>query len=234
VPVESCEPGGAAGEPCERIALCRAQDASKDQSYVLFGVQRDLLGRLMFPLGEYRKDAVRQIADRASLGVAGKRDSQEICFVPDGDHALFVKRQRGCVDTSGEIVTTDGQAVGRHDGLEHFTIGQRKGLGIAFGDPRYVVSIEPETRRVVIGTSEELQRSELSAGGANWLIEEPRQPFHCQVKIRYRSQPVEASVRTFPGRRFGVEFDEPCRGIAPGQAVVCYRGDRVLGGGWID
>jgi tRNA-specific 2-thiouridylase len=215
------------------IALCRGRDASKDQSYMLFGIQRRLLRRLKFPLGEHHKDQIRRIAARLELHVAQKRESQDICFVPEGDHARFVRQYRGNIDASGEIVTTDGTVVGRHDGLEHFTIGQRKGLKIAFGEPRYVVRIEPQTRRVVVGTKAELARTELTAEGANWLIDEPAEPIRCQVKIRYRSRPVAATVHTLPNSRFQVQFDEPCHSIAPGQAAVCYQGDRLLGGGWI-
>jgi tRNA-specific 2-thiouridylase len=235
---------GAGGEGCSDgfvvpghegdIALCRAVDPSKDQSYVLFGIQRRLLPRLKFPLGDHRKEEIRRIAGRLGLRVAGKRDSQEICFVPDQDHARFVRQRRGDLDASGEIVTTDGTVVGRHAGLEGFTIGQRRGLGIAFGEPRYVVRIEPETRRVVIGPWEELTRWELTAAEANWLVDEPAGPLLCQVKIRYRSRPVEATVEALPAGRFRVRFTEPCHGIAPGQAAVCYNADRVLGGGWIE
>jgi len=221
---------GGSGE----IALCRGCDPSKDQSYVLFGIQRRSLSRLKFPVGEHHKDEIRRIAARLELRVAEKRDSQEICFVPEGDHARFVKEHRGEVDTSGEIITTDGTVVGRHDGVERFTIGQRKGLGIAFGQPRYVVRIEPDARRVVIGTHDELAQSELTAAEANWLIDEPTAPIRCQVKIRYRSQGVDATVTPLSAGRFHVHFDEPRHGIAPGQAAVCYHGDRLLGGGWIE
>ncbi len=217
-----------------QIALCRGLDNSKDQSYVLFGIRRELLPRLQFPLGSFHKEEIRRIAGRIGLGVAEKRDSQEICFVPDQDHARFVRQRRGDVDTSGELVTTDGTVLGRHDGLERFTIGQRKGLGIALGQPRYVVRIEPETRRVVIGTKQELARGELTAGEANWLTETVPDTFLATVKIRYRSRPVAATVEKLPGGRFRAVFDEPCHGIAPGQAAVCYDGDRVLGGGWIE
>lgn len=229
------------------IALCRARDDSKDQSYALFGIRRELLGRLMFPVGEHLKEEIRRIAERLGLGVANKRDSQEICFVPDQDHARFVREKRNGLDTSGEIVATDGTPLGRHDGYERFTIGQRKGLGLAFGEPRYVVRIEADTRRVVIGEYEELARCELTASDANWLVESgerrvegaetlPHVPssFRAQVKIRYRSRPCEATIEPFSADRFRVVFDEPCFGVAPGQAAVCYDGDRVLGGGWID
>lgn len=215
-------------------ALCAARDRSKDQSYVLFGIQRPLLQRVLFPLGEYHKGQVRQIAARLGLRVAEKRDSQEICFVPDQDHARLIRQCRPEVDTSGEIVTTEGEVVGRHVGLEHFTVGQRKGLGVAFGEPRYIVRLEPDTRRVVVGTHAQLARRELTASNANWLIEEPTQPFASEVMIRYRSRPIRSEVHPLPGARFRVCFGEACFGIAPGQAAVCYQGDRVLGGGWID
>ena len=218
----------------ELPALCRGRDPAKDQSYVLFGVSRSLLPRLSLPVGEYRKEEIRRFAAALGLRVADKPDSQEICFVPDRDHARLVRERRGKVNTSGEIVTTDGRVVGRHGGLEHFTVGQRKGLRVAFGERRYVVRIEPQSRRVVVGTLEELARSELTAGQANWLVDPPVAPFVCEVKIRYRSPPVKATVEPLERDRFRVRFDEPCRGIAPGQAAVCYDGDRVLGGGWIE
>jgi len=198
--------------------------------------------------------------------VADKPDSQEICFVPDQDHARFIRQSRPDVDTSGEIVTTDGTVVGRHSGLEQFTVGQRKGLRVAFGERRYVVRLEPESRRVVVGTLDDLACRELVAADANWLIDPPQQPFTCRVKIRYRSPAISATVEPLDAEdpegvgcflppdeaaayepasgkktpdplawsRFRVAFDEPCRGIAPGQAAVCYDGDRVLGGGWIE
>jgi tRNA-specific 2-thiouridylase len=214
--------------------LCRGRDAAKDQSYVLFGIDRRRLGRLLLPVGEHPKDEVRRIAGRLGLRVAEKRDSQEICFVPDGDHARLVRQRRGGLDTSGEIVTTDGTVVGRHDGLERFTVGQRKGLGVALGERRFVVRLEADTRRVVVGTREELARSELTAREANWLVPEPAGPIRCGVKIRYRSRAAPATVEPLGDGRFSVRFDEPRHGIAPGQAAVCYDGDRVLGGGWIE
>ena len=223
-------PAEATGQP----ALCRGRDSWKDQSYVLFGIDRTRLDRLLLPVGEYRKDDIRQIAGRLGLRVADKPDSQEICFVPDQDHARLVRRRRGEADTSGEVVTTDGAVVGRHEGIERFTIGQRKGLGIAFGERRFVVRLEPETRRVVVGTREDLARSELTAGEANWLVDEPAGPIRCEVKIRYRSRAVGATVEPLGAGRFAVRFDEPRHGVAPGQAAVCYDGDRVLGGGWIE
>jgi len=215
-------------------ALLRSVDPTKDQSYVLFGVDRRVLARLKLPVGEYRKEEIRRIAAELGLPVAGKKDSQEICFVPDRDHAGLVRRRRGGVDTSGEIVATDGTVVGRHGGIEHFTVGQRRGLRVALGERRYVVRIERESRRVVVGRAEELARDDLTAAGANWLVDPPGAAFACRIKIRYRSPAVDATVEPLAGDRFRVRFAEPCRGIAPGQAAVCYDGDRVLGGGWIE
>ncbi|HVA51064.1 MAG TPA: tRNA 2-thiouridine(34) synthase MnmA [Pirellulales bacterium] len=225
------EPSGRAGEP---PALRRGIDESKDQSYVLFGIDRGVLPRVMFPVGGYRKEQIRDIARQLGLRVAEKKDSQEICFVPDGDYARFVRTRQGRGDLSGEIVTTGGEVVGRHEGIEQFTIGQRKGLGLAFGEPRYVVRLEADTRRVVIGRQEELLRSELTAMQANWLVDPPRQPLECDVKIRYRSTTTPATVSLLGDGRMHVQLREPRAGVAPGQAVVCYAGDRVLGGGWIE
>jgi tRNA-uridine 2-sulfurtransferase len=217
-----------------RLALCRGVDPGKDQSYVLWGIRPDVLARLQFPVGDYQKEEIRQIADRIGMHhVAEKPDSQEICFVPDQDHARFIRENRLPQDTSGQIVTTDGTVVGRHEGVEKFTIGQRKGLGVAFGEPRYVVRLDSQSREVVVGTKDELARNELSARGANWFVH-PEGRFECQVKIRYRSPAVPSLVETLADDRFRVEFLEPCYGVAPGQAAVCYRGDEVLGGGWID
>jgi len=215
-------------------ALCRGDDPSKDQSYVLWGIRPEVLSRLMFPVGEFKKDEIRAMAERFGLrGVAEKPDSQEICFVPDQDHARFVRENRDPnQNTSGEIVTTAGTVVGQHDGFERFTIGQRKGLGVALGEPRYVVQIDPSSNRVILGEKAELARHELTANGANWLMT-PDDSFSCQVKIRYRSEAVAAEVTIEDGQSFRVRFNEPCFGVAPGQAVVCYQERRVLGGGWI-
>jgi tRNA-specific 2-thiouridylase len=218
------------------FSLCRGFDESKDQSYVLFGIQREKLPRLKFPIGQQHKQDIRRVAGRLGLRPAAKRDSQEICFVPDQDHARFVRDRLPGLDTSGEIVSTDGTLLGRHDGIERFTVGQRKGLRLAFGSPRYVVRIEADTRRVVIGTREELARRELTAARANWLVAPwpAGEKRRVQVKIRYRSLPQYAAVELLANDRFRVVFDEPCFGIAPGQAAVCYDGDLVLGGGWIE
>jgi tRNA-specific 2-thiouridylase len=225
------EQPAARGEP---PVLRRGLDGAKDQSYVLFGIDRDVLPRVLFPVGGHRKEAIREIARQLGLRVADKPDSQEICFVPQNDHAEFVRRRRGAADLSGEIVTTQGEVVGRHKGIEGFTIGQRKGLGVALGEPRYVVRLERDTRRVVIGRQEELACDALSARQMNWLVDPPERPFECRVQLRYRSAAVAATVEPLPGGRLRVELHEPRLGVAPGQAAVCYDDERVLGGGWIE
>jgi len=220
----------AAGE--DRPALVQGADRSKDQSYVLFGISRDLLDRVIFPVGSFEKPAIRELAREAGLRVADKPDSQEICFIPDNDYAAFVGRHRGAFDTAGEIVDRAGNVLGRHDGYHHYTIGQRRGLGLAFGTPRFVVAIEPETKRVVIGTQDELARRELEADRLNWLAADIPSHFACRAKIRYRHEAADAEVFVEPDR-IRVQFAEPQFGVTPGQAVVLYDGDRVLGGGWI-
>jgi len=215
-------------------ALLRGVDAGKDQSYVLFGVDRSLLSRMLLPVGGYQKPRIRELAAGLGLRVAEKRDSQEICFVTSGKHDEFVRARRDSLDLSGEIVTTSGQVVGQHPGIERFTIGQRKGLGVAMGEPHFVVRIDAETRQVVIGHKEELARSSLTADRTNWLVEVPVEPFRCTAKIRYNSQAVPAMAELLPDQRLSVTFDEPRFGVAPGQAVVLYEGNRVLGGGWIE
>lgn len=214
--------------------LCRGQDADKDQSYVLFGIDRQRLSRMLLPVGGFHKSEIRHMAASLGLRVADKRDSQEICFVTTGKHSQFVRQRRGGQDTSGPIVTTDGRVVGRHDGIERFTVGQRKGLGVAMGSPYFVVRIEASSGTVVIGPHDELARSRLTANQTNWLVDPPAGPTRCQAQIRYNMRPVPATVVALPDGRLEVTFDEPCFAVAPGQAVVCYDADRVLGGGWIE
>ena len=219
------------GESCP--ALVRGLDPGKDQSYVLFGIHRDLLSRIVFPVGGYTKAQIREMAHRAGFGVADKRDSQEICFIPDDDYVAFLEQYRGKQDTSGEMVDTSGRVVGQHEGYERFTIGQRKGLGISFGSPRFVIAIEPETKRVVIGTRDELARSSLEADHLNWLIDDVPSLFTCRAQIRYQHKAALAQAEFVAPDRLHIQFHEPQFGIAPGQAVVLYDNDRVLGGGWI-
>jgi tRNA-specific 2-thiouridylase len=213
--------------------LLRGIDESKDQSYVLFGIHRRLLSRMLLPVGGYRKSEIRALAMKLGLRVAEKRDSQEICFVTSGKHDEFIRQRRQSLDTSGEIVTTAGRVVGTHPGIERFTIGQRKGLGVAMGEPFFVVRIEPDSKQVVIGRQEELARATLTARDCNWLVDTPAGSFRCTAKIRYNSSPAPA-VAELVGDGLRVTFDEPRYGVAPGQAVVLYEEDRVLGGGWIE
>ncbi len=216
-------------------ALYRGLDGDKDQSYVLFGLPRARLERVMLPVGGYTKPAIRQTARQLGLRVADKPDSQEICFVPDQDYAGFIRRRLSSTeDRRGEIVTTAGAVLGMHPGIENFTVGQRRGLGVAVGARRYVVRIEPHTRRVVVGERHELGRHALRASGANWLVSPHNEPRPCQVKIRYNGAAVSGTVRADGTEGLSVAFDEPRQGVAPGQAVVCYDDDRVLCGGWID
>jgi tRNA-specific 2-thiouridylase len=220
-----------ADEP--RPALVRAIDHDKDQSYVLFGLDRNLLEKVLFPVGGFDKFMIRDIARRAGLRVADKPDSQEICFVPDHDYAGFIRRHRGEFVTAGELVDTAGNVIGEHQGYEQFTIGQRRGLGVAFGTPRYVVAVHADTRQVVVGTHEELARTELDADRLNWLVDEVPTRFACQAKIRYLHTPADVEVELLDDRRARVHFAAAQFGVAPGQAVVFYVGERVLGGGWI-
>lgn len=214
--------------------LLRGIDSSKDQSYVLFGIKRRDLSRMLLPVGGYEKPRIRELATGLGLDVAEKKDSQEICFVTSGRYDEFVKR-RETGDRSGELVTTDGAVVGRHHGIEGFTIGQRKGLGVALGERAFVVRIEPDTNRVVLGTRDEMGRADLTATDCNWLVDLPEgKAIRCQAQIRYNASAADAEMTILEGRRLNVVFDQPQSGIAPGQAVVCYQGNRVLGGGWIE
>jgi tRNA-specific 2-thiouridylase len=221
-------------------ALVRGVDAAKDQSYVLFGIRRELLPRMMLPVGGFEKPAIRKLAARLGLRVADKKDSQEICFVTRGRYDEFVRRG-GAGGDAGELVTTDGTVVGEHGGVEGFTVGQRKGLGVALGDRKFVVRIEPDSRRVVIGDRDELDRCELTAANCNWLAadvsEMVDEPQRCFAQIRYNAPAQPAKMTVLSNRRLSVQFDEPQFAVTPGQAVVCYdanENQRVLGGGWIE
>ena len=214
-------------------SLRRGVDDSKDQSYVLFGVDRSLLDRMLLPVGGYQKKEIRQLADELELRTAHKRDSQEICFVTSGKHGDFVRQRRGGESLAGEIVTIDGAVVGQHEGIERFTVGQRRGLGVAMGEPHYVVRIDQQSRRVVIGRHEQLARTELQANRLNWLVDPPSESFECLAQIRYNSSPRPARAVLLDDQQLSLTFEEPCFGVAPGQAVVLYQHDRVLGGGWI-
>jgi tRNA-specific 2-thiouridylase len=218
-----------------RPELHRAADPDKDQSYVLFGLPKNILPHLLFPIGGYHKAQVRELAREIGLAVHDKPDSVEICFVPDGDHATLIRRRRPELVTAGNIVDAEGNVLAAHDGIERFTIGQRKGLGFAAGERRYVLRIVPGQNEVVVGEREELLASGLIASRVNWLVEiPPERPVHCTAKIRYRHQPALATVTALPDGGARVEFAEPQSAITPGQAVAFYEGCRLLGGGWIE
>ncbi|MGF1605906.1 MAG: tRNA 2-thiouridine(34) synthase MnmA [Rhodothalassiaceae bacterium] len=217
-----------------RRALYRAVDDSRDQSYFLFATTPEQLDFLRFPLGGLEKPQVRALADRYALPVAAKPDSQDICFVPNGNYAQVIEKLRPGAAEPGEIVDLAGEVVGRHDGVIHYTIGQRRGLGVGGqAEPLYVVRLEPASRRVVVGPREALLTAGLIATQVNWLGE-PMGPqgLDCKVKIRNTAAPVDARV-TLEGTQARLIFAEPQAGVSPGQAAVFYDGDRVLGGGWI-
>jgi tRNA-specific 2-thiouridylase len=218
----------------ETVELHRAADPDKDQSYVLYGIRRDVLPHLLFPIGGYHKEQVRALAREAGLGVADKPDSVEICFVPGGDHAAVIRERRPGLATAGRVVDTDGHVLGDHDGIERFTVGQRKGLGIAGAERRFVLRIVPSENEVVLGRREELLSSGLVASRVHWLTDAPTGPLPCQAKIRYRHAAAAATVTALPNDGARVEFAEAQSAITPGQAVVFYDGSQVLGGGWIE
>jgi tRNA-specific 2-thiouridylase len=217
-------------------ALMRGIDHQKDQSYVLFGMSRATLEHTLLPIGGMEKPAVRAMAEELKLPVFNKPDSQEICFVPNQDYAGLVKRRTPEMFRAGQLVTTDGTVVGRHEGHQHFTIGQRRGVGVAFGYPIYVVDIDAERNTVTVGDKQELMNGGLVARQINLLSSrlDGAVNVKCEAKIRYNHQPQPASVTVTGADEFRVAFDEPQAAITPGQAVVLYDEDVVLGGGWID
>jgi tRNA-specific 2-thiouridylase len=217
-------------------ALMRGIDHRKDQSYVLFGMTRQALQHTLLPIGQYEKHEVRAMAEELNLPVYNKPDSQEICFVPDQDYASLVRRRSPQAFSEGEIVTTDGQLVGTHPGHQHFTIGQRKGVGVALGHPVYVVDIDPAGNRVTLGEKASLLRTSLRARQINVLNRrlESADSLVCHAKIRYNHAPQPASATLAGTDELIVRFDQPQSAITPGQAVVLYDGDVVLGGGWIE
>ena len=222
-----------------RYELLRALDNFKDQTYFLFGLKQEQMSRTDFPLGELDKTTVRQIARRAALPVAEKAESQEICFVPSGNYVKFIgayleERGESLPEDEGDLVTTNGEVIGRHRGIHNYTIGQRKGLGVAAGKPLYVVELDRTANRVVVGDDSDLRTNICEIRDVNWIsfavLEEP---VRAMVKIRHRHEPAPAMVEPIDATSARVTFHEPQRAITPGQAAVCYSGDVVLGGGWI-
>jgi tRNA-specific 2-thiouridylase len=217
--------------------LKRGADPAKDQAYFLFSLTQEQLARAVFPVGDRSKRAVREYARERRLPVADKPDSQEICFIPDDDYAAFVTKRAPEVTQAGTIVDTTGRVLGGHDGIHRFTVGQRKGLGLASsptGTPLYVLQLRPADQQVVVGPKSSLERTTLTASGVNWIPGRPVSPRRATVQIRHRHPPAPAVVRALDEDRAEVVFDEPQLAVTPGQAVVFYDADAVVGGGWIE
>jgi tRNA-specific 2-thiouridylase len=228
-------------EQSGRFELRRSADTAKDQTYFLFGLEQNQLARTLFPLGGYTKPQVRELARELGIPVAEKPDSQEICFVPNGDYAGFIDayfKEQGISpeQTKGDIVDSGGHVLGEHQGVHHFTVGQRRGLRVAVGEPLYVIETKPAQQLVVVGRNEDLLRATLTAKDVNWIsIGAIQAPTRAQVKIRNKHAAAEATLYpTADARRVDVRFDEPQRAVTPGQGAVFYSGDLVLGGGWIE
>jgi tRNA-uridine 2-sulfurtransferase len=222
-----------------RWLLRRPADHSKDQTYFLFGLTQEQLSRTIFPLGEMVKSEVRELARQHGLALAEKPDSQEICFVPGGDYKRFIdaylaERGEALPDTAGELVTTNGEVIGEHAGIHNFTVGQRKGLGVATGSPLYVIQISGANKQVVVGDAEHLYSRTLRTRRVNLIsVDDLREPTRVTVKIRHRHEPAAATIEKTGDDEILVSFDEAQRAITPGQAAVFYYGDVVVGGGWI-
>jgi tRNA-uridine 2-sulfurtransferase len=226
-----------------RYRLLRARHREKDQSYFLFELNQEQLARAKFPLGELTKAQVREVARAHALGVAEKADSQEICFVPDSDYARFIEkhyaeifedRSTAALFSEGDIVNSEGDVLGKHSGIHHFTIGQRRGLGIARGIPQYVIELRPSSSQVVVGSRGELAKKECRIVRLNWIsIPEPKEPLRVEAKIRSRHNEAAATIKTLEDKSVKVEFDIPQLAVTPGQACVFYQEDVAIGGGWI-
>jgi tRNA-specific 2-thiouridylase len=219
-----------------RMEMHRAADPGKDQTYYLFGLRQDQLRRFLCPLGAMTKPQVRELAREYGISVAEKPDSMEICFVPGNDYRKFLqKRVADGAITPGKIVTTDGRELGAHEGIAFYTVGQRKGVGVTSPVPLYVLDILAEENLVVVGPAEQTTNPGLLCSRTNWVaIEKPTAPLRATAQIRYRHQPAPCEIIPLANDQFQVNFDEPQRSITPGQAVVFYEGESVLGGGWID
>jgi len=227
-------------ETANRYRLLRGRDPQKDQSYFLWELTQDQLSRALFPLGELSKSDARQAARDNQLAVAEKKESQEICFVPDSDYAGFIDRYlaaEGQLDRApgaGEIVSAAGEVIGKHAGIHRYTIGQRRGIGIAGAEPLYVLGIDAPNNRIVVGNQEGLLSDEFTATGVNWIsLDNPAEPVRAEVRVRYRHTAAPATITPLPSDRVRIKFDEPQRAITPGQATVFHRGDEVVGGAWI-
>ena len=227
-------------EATNRYRLLRGRDPQKDQSYFLWELTQDQLSRSLFPLGELSKSDARQAARDSHLAVAEKKESQEICFVPDGDYAGFIDRYLEAENETvrapgaGKIVNTSGAVIGRHAGIHRYTIGQRRGIGIAEAQPLYVTGIDSARNQITVGNQEELLSDEFTAAGVNWIaIDNQGDAVRAEVRVRYRHTAAPATITPQANSRASIKFDESQRAITPGQATVFYRGDEVVGGGWI-
>ena len=224
-----------------RYKLLRGKNEQKDQSYFLWELTQSQLSRALFPLGEMSKPEAREAArEHGLVGVSEKKESQEICFVPDGDYAGFIDRYLEYGNATerlpgeGEIVDASGRVIGRHEGIHRYTIGQRRGMGIANERALYVISIDADKNRVTAGSSEELLSTEFTVARVNWIaFENPKESVRAEVRVRYRHTAAPATITPLDNERARIVFDEPQRAITPGQASVFYRGDEVIGGGWI-
>lgn len=220
--------------PNRRYAVRNSVTAKKDQTYALYNLTQEQLSHTLMPVGEYTKDEIRAIASKIGIQVANKPDSMEICFVPDNDYAGFISRETGYVSTPGNFVDLDGNILGQHRGIIHYTVGQRKGLGLAVGHPVFVVAIRPDTNEVVIGENEDVFSSKLYANRLNFMsVESIEAPVRAKAKIRYSHEGAECTVRMADTGLLECVFDEKQRAVTPGQALVLYDGDYILGGGTI-
>ncbi len=218
-----------------RFALCRSKTAAKDQTYALYNLTQDQLAHTLMPVGDYTKEEIRSLAKEIGLRTADKPDSQEICFIPDNDYAGFIDREaEKQVPPAGNFVTRDGRILGRHKGITHYTIGQRKGLGIALGTPVFVIEIRPDTNEVVLGSNEEVFGNTVYANQLNFMsVSDLEGEMEVTAKIRYSHQGAPCIIRKVENDKVRCDFSEPVRAITPGQAVVFYQGDLVVGGGCI-
>jgi tRNA-specific 2-thiouridylase len=223
-----------------RWEMRRSADRAKDQTYFLFGLTQTQLSRTLFPLGGFEKAQVRELARELGIPTAEKPDSQEICFVPNGDYAAFIDAyfaEQGIApsETHGELVTADGRVVGEHSGVHHFTVGQRRGLGVAAAEPLYVIATEPATRRVIVGRNDALLRTSMRVKDVNWIsMAAPAEPVRAEIKIRNKHAAAPATIQPVDAATLEITFDEPQRAVTPGQGAVFYSGELVLGGGWIE
>ena len=220
--------------PNGRYAIRNSVTAKKDQTYALYNLTQEQLKRTLMPIGDYTKEQVRKIAEDIGLRVAGKPDSMEICFVPDNDYASFIEKETGVTSVPGDFVDVDGNVIGKHKGVIHYTVGQRKGLGIALGKPAFVVAIRPEQNQVVIGEDRDVYTERLYANNLNFMsVGNITEPVHVKAKIRYSHEGAYCTVRKIDSDTIECIFDQPVRAVTPGQAVVLYDGEYVLGGGTI-